>query len=60
MEVFKRDVESETGKWCSVLVYVRVCLLTSRPIPESHFHFPAIGRGFGCMKIQNGTTLFEN
>ena len=28
-------------------VNVSVCLLTSRPIPERHFHFCAVGRGFG-------------
>ena len=47
MEIFVRDAESETGKWRSVLVNVSVCLLTSRPIPERHFHFLAVGRGFG-------------
>ena len=47
MEIFIRDAESETGKWRSVLVNVSVCLLTSRPIPERHFHFRAVGRGFG-------------
>ena len=26
---------------------VSVCLLTSRPIPERHFHFRALGCGFG-------------
>ena len=47
---------SETGKWRSVLVYVSVCLLTSRPIPECLFHFRAVWRGFGIdgdIKWQN-------
>ena len=39
MEIFVRDAESETGKWRSVLVNVSICLLTSRQIPEHHFHF---------------------
>ena len=47
MKIFVRDSESETGKWRSVFVNVRVCLLTSRPIPERQFHFRAVGRGFG-------------
>ena len=47
MEIFVRDAESETGKWSSLLVNISICLLTSRPIPERHFHFPAIGCGFG-------------
>ena len=47
MEIFLRDAESETGKWRSLLVNVNICLLTSRPIPECHFHFRIIGRGFG-------------
>ena len=47
METFVRDAESETGKWRSVLVNVSVCLLTSRPIPEHHFHFRAVRLGFG-------------
>ena len=47
------------SSWCiyplppaarSVLVYVIVCLLMSRPIPERHFHFRAVGRGFGMYK----------
>ena len=46
MEIFVRDAESETGKWRSVLVYVSVCLLTSRPILERHFNFRAVGHGF--------------
>ena len=46
MEIFVRDAESETGKLRSVLVNVSICVLTSRPIPELHFHFRAIGRGF--------------
>ena len=33
--------------FCSLLVNVSVCLLRSRPIPERHFHFRAVGRGFG-------------
>ena len=32
------------------LVHVSVCLLRSRPIPERHFHFRAVGRGFGMCK----------
>ena len=44
---FIRGAESETGKWRSVLVNVSVCLLTSRPIPERHCHFRAVGLGFG-------------
>ena len=47
MKNFVRDAESENGKWRSALVNVSVCLLTSRPIPERHFHFRAVGRGFG-------------
>ena len=47
MEIFVRDAESETGKWRLLLVNVSVCLLTSRPIPERHFHFRAVGHGFG-------------
>ena len=47
MEIFVRHAESETGKWLSLLVSVRVCLLASRPIPERHFHFRAVGHGFG-------------
>ena len=47
MEIFVRDAESKAGKWLSVLVNVSVCLLTSSPIPERHFHFRAVGRGFG-------------
>ena len=47
MEIFVRDAESKTGKWRSLLVNVSVCLLTSRPITEHHFHFRAVGRGFG-------------
>ena len=47
MEIFVRDAESETGKWRSLLVNVSVCLLTSRPIRERHFHFCAVRRGFG-------------
>ena len=46
MEIFERDAESETGKWRLLLVNVSVCLLTSRPIPERHFYFRAVGRGF--------------
>ena len=46
MEIFVRDAESETGKWRSLLVNVSVCLLTSRPIPERHFHFRAVWRDF--------------
>ena len=42
-----RDAESESGKLRSLLVNVRVCLPTSRPITERHFHFRAVGRGFG-------------
>ena len=45
-EIYVRDAENETGKWCSVLVSVSVCLLTARPIPERHFYFRAVGRGF--------------
>ena len=45
MEIYIRDAEGETGKWRSLLVNVRVCLLTSRPIPEHHFG--AVGRGLG-------------
>ena len=47
MKIFVRDAQSMTGKWRSVLINVSVCLLTSRPIPERHFHFRAIGRVFG-------------
>ena len=47
MEIFVRDAVSKTGKWPSVIVNVSVCLLTSRPIPEHHFHFRAVGRRFG-------------
>ena len=47
MEIFVRGTESETGKWRSLLVNISVCLLTSRPIPERHFRFRAVGRGFG-------------
>ena len=47
MESFVRDAKSETGKWRSFLVNVSVSLLTSRPIPERHFHFRAVGLGFG-------------
>ena len=47
MEIFGRDAKGETGKWRSVLVNVSVCLLTSRPMPERHFHFRALGCGFG-------------
>ena len=47
MDIFVRDAESETGKWRSLLVNVSVCLLTSRPIPERHFHFRAVRCGFG-------------
>ena len=43
MEIFVRDAETETGKWRSLLVNVSVCLLTSRPMPEHHFHFRAVG-----------------
>ena len=43
MEIFVRDAESETGKWRSILVNVSFCLLTSRPIPERHFHFHTFG-----------------
>ena len=46
MEIFVREAESETGKWRSVFVNVSVCLLTSRPIPERHLHFRAVGRSF--------------
>ena len=50
MEISVRDTESETRKWRSVLVNVSVCLLTSRLIPEHHFHFRASRRGFGVYK----------
>ena len=46
MEIFVRDAEGETGKWLSVLVNVSIYLLTSHPIPEHHFRFRAVGRGF--------------
>ena len=59
MEIFVKDAESETGKWRSVLVYVSVCLLTSHPIPERHFHFCAVGRGFGIMKHQMAQRYFK-
>ena len=47
MEIFVRDAENKTGKWRSVPVNVSICLLTSRPIPECHFHLRAVGCGFG-------------
>ena len=47
MEIFVRDAESETRKWCLVLVNISVCLMTSRSMPEHHFHFRVVGSGFG-------------
>ena len=44
--IFVKDKESKTGKWCSVLVNVSVCLPTYRPIPNRHFHFWAFWGGF--------------
>ena len=46
MGIFVREAEGETGKWRSVLVKASVCLLTSHPIPEHHFHFRAVGLDF--------------
>ena len=39
--------ESKSVKWRRDLVNVSVRLLTSRPIQERHFHFRAVGRGYG-------------
>ena len=47
MEIFIRDAGSKTGKRRSLFVNFNICLLTSHPIPERHFHFRAFERGFG-------------
>ena len=60
MEIFVRDAESETGKWRSLLVNVSVSLLTSRPIPERHFHFRTIGRGFGMYEDTKWHNVIPN
>ena len=53
MKIFVRDAESETGKWCPVLVNVSVCLL----IPERHFHFRPVGCGFGMYEDTKGHVI---
>ena len=38
--------ESKAGNGAESLFYASVCLLTSRPITECHFHFRAVARDF--------------
>ena len=50
MEIFKRTEGDRIGKWRPFLVnhdgQRLLTVLTSRPIPERHFYFRSVGRGF--------------
>ena len=51
--------KSKSVKWRRDLVNVSVCLLTSRPIPERHFHFRAVGRGYGMYEDKMAQGYFK-